>query len=225
MSLVNKMKSLGARATMAEEDIRALLAKDHEEVKALAKEMHETASPLRRTSLLGKLKPALTAHARAEEKVVYDALLRVRANDASHELGDEGYVEHSLVDELLTTLASTRAATERWKATAKVLHELLEHHIQEEESDVFALLGDHYDRDELQAMGAQFKRMKADILRAPSATSKRGTQAASKQAASKQAASKRRAPAKGVRRAASRTSRPTRKSSSKKSASKRSASK
>ena len=202
MSLVNKMKSLGARATMNEEDVRALLVKDHEEAKALARQMHETSSASRRITLLGKLKPALTAHSRAEEKVVYDALLRVRANDASHELGDEGYVEHSLVDELLSTLATTNASAERWKATAKVLHELLEHHIQEEESDVFALLGDHYDRDELQAMGTQFQRMKAEILRAPGIKRRASTAA-------------KRAPAKGARRAAGRTSRPTRKSASK----------
>jgi hemerythrin superfamily protein len=157
---------------MNAEDVRALLAKDHEEAKALAKQMHETASAARRTALLGKLKPALTAHSRAEEKVVYDALLRVRANDDSHELGDEGYVEHSLVDELLSTLAKTRSSTERWKATAKVLHELLEHHIEEEETDIFALLGDHFDRDQLQAMGAQFLRLKADILRAPKSRAK-----------------------------------------------------
>ena len=204
MGLVNKVKSLGARATMTDEDVRALLVKDHEEAKALAKEMHETASPTRRMSLLGKLKPALTAHSRSEEKVVYDALLRVRTNDESHELGDEGYVEHSLVDELLETLASTSASTERWKATAKVLHELLEHHIQEEESDVFALLGDHYDRDQLHAMGAQFQRMKADVLRTSNAAPKRRTPAAPK-----------RAPAKRSRRAGSRTSRPARKRASK----------
>lgn len=204
MSLVNKVKSLGARATMPDEDVRALLVKDHEEAKALARQMHETASPTRRMSLLAKLKPALTAHSRAEEKVVYDALLRVRSNDQSHELGDEGYVEHSLIDELLSTLSSASASTERWKATAKVLNELLEHHIQEEESDVFALLGDHYDRSELQALGAQFRRMKADILRTSNAAPKRRAPATPKRAA-----------AKGARRAASRTSRPTRKSASK----------
>jgi hemerythrin-like domain-containing protein len=200
MSLVNKVKSLGAKATMPQEDVRALLVKDHEEAKALAKQMHEAISPARRTALLAKLKPALTAHSRAEEKVVYDALLRVRAKDDSHELGDEGYVEHSLVDELLSTLAATRSSTERWKATAKVLHELLEHHIEEEESDIFAVLGDHFDRDALQAMGSQFKRLKADILRAPKSR--------------KPAAPKRRAAAKSVRRTASRSKRPARKPAS-----------
>ena len=50
-----------------------------------------------------------------------------------------------------------------------MLHELLEHHIEEEESDIFAVLGDNFDRDELEAMGAQFKRLKAEVLRAPAA--------------------------------------------------------
>jgi len=207
MSLVNKVKSLGARATMNENDVRALLAKDHEEAKKLAKQMHETASATRRMALLGKLKPALTAHSRAEEKVVYDTLLRVRASDESHELGDEGYVEHSLVDELLLTLSSTRASTERWKATAKVLHEMLEHHIEEEESDIFALLGDHLDRDQLQAMGAQFTRLKSEVLRAPKALPKPRAVTSQKRRVT--------TVKKSVRRAASRSTRPTRKSASK----------
>ncbi len=204
MGIVNKVKSLGARATMTDEDVRALLSKDHEEAKALAKQMHEAVSAPRRMALLRKLKPALTAHSRAEERVVYDALLRVRAKDDSHELGDEGYVEHSLVDELLSTLASTSASTERWKATAKVLDELLEHHIAEEESDIFATLGNHFDRDQLAAMGAQFKRLKADVLRGAKISPKRQRRVA--------AAPKRRVAAKRVSRAASRATRPTKKS-------------
>lgn len=206
MSIVNKVKSLSARATMSEDDVRALLSKDHDEAKALAKEMHEATSATRRKALLGKLKPALTAHSRAEEKVVYDALLRVRTTDSSHEIADEGYVEHSLVDELLTTLASTDASTERWRANAKVLSELLEHHIQEEESDTFALLGDHFSRDKLEEMGAQFKRLEMQFLDKLIAAPKRRVSVA-----------KRRLPANPMRRSvkAKRTVTPARKSSSK----------
>jgi hemerythrin superfamily protein len=205
MSIVNKVKSLSARATMTEDDVRAVLAKDHDEAKALAKAMHEANSAARRMSFLNKLKPVLTAHSRAEEKVVYDALLRVRASDESHEIADEGYVEHSIVDELLATLASSNAATERWRATAKVLHELLEHHIQEEESDTFALLGDHFDRNKLAEMGAQFKRIELQLLEAELDAPK------------KRAATARRPAAKRVRRAtkAARPARAARKSASK----------
>jgi len=165
MSFVNTVKSLSARATMDSEDVRSLLMKDHDEAKAVAKQMHEATTAARRAALLAKLKPALTAHSRAEERVVYNALLRVRSDDLSHVLADEGFVEHSLLDELLTTLSSTDAGTDRWKANAKVLHELLEHHITEEQSDVFAKLGDHFERDKLDAMGAQFLREKANVLR------------------------------------------------------------
>jgi hypothetical protein len=165
MSFVNTVKSLSARATMDHEDVRSLLMKDHDEAKAVAKQMHEATTAARRMALLAKLKPALTAHSRAEERVVYNALLRVRSDDPSHVLADEGYVEHSLLDELLTTLSSTDAGADRWKANAKVLDELLEHHTAEEQSDVFAKLGDHFERDKLEAMGTQFLREKAAVLR------------------------------------------------------------
>ena len=163
MSIVNKVKSLGARATMGDADVRALLEKDHDEARALAQQMCD-ASGMRRMALLGRLKPILTAHSRAEERAVYDALLQVREDASPRTLAQEGYVEHTLVDELLAKLAALDPATDVWLAHAKVLKELLEHHIDEEQTDTFAELGDYFSRDELAVMGERFQREKAAIL-------------------------------------------------------------
>src|SRR4051812_16790949 len=103
MSIVNKVKSLGARAVMGDADVRALLEKDHDEARMLAQQMCD-ASGMRRKALLARLTPVLIAHSRAEERAVYDALLQVRKAQESHTLAQEGYVEHSLVDELLGKL-------------------------------------------------------------------------------------------------------------------------
>ncbi|MEP6484003.1 MAG: hemerythrin domain-containing protein [Rudaea sp.] len=207
MGIVTKVKALSARATMSEQDVRALLVKDHDEAKAIAKEMQETSSAARRTALLQKLKPALTAHSRAEEAVVYDALLRVRADEDSHELADEGYVEHSLVDELLERLTSTSPGTDRWKAHAKVLHEVLGHHIDEEQTDIFAKLGDTFESAQLEAMGADFLREKAAILRGakspPTAAKKLARKGSAKRASasSRKPATSKRSRASGAGRA------------------------
>ena len=163
MSIVNKVKSLGARAVMGDTDVRALLEKDHDEARALAQQMCD-ASGMRRMALLGRLKPILTAHSRAEERAVYAALLQVRGAEPPHTLAQEGYVEHGLVDELLAKLAALDPASDVWLAHAKVLKELLEHHIDEEQTDTFAELGNYFSRDELVAMGERFQREKAAIL-------------------------------------------------------------
>ena len=163
MTAVNKVKSLAARVTMAHDDVRALLEKDHDEVKDLLDQIFAADQSRRRMSLLMQLKTALTAHSRAEEAVVYDRMLKAKSPE-SHELADEGYVEHRIVDHLLAELASSDSGSTRWLATAKVLKELVHHHIEEEQTDIFAELGEHFDADQLTAMGTGFLRAKAAIL-------------------------------------------------------------
>lgn len=163
MTAVTKsLRSMAARATMSEKDVRSLLTKDHEEALDLAKRINETKSASRRMALLEKLKAALTAHSRAEEKQVYEALMALKDKD-SNDIGNEGYVEHHLVDELLDSLHKGDASTPRWEAQAKVLHELLSHHIKEEQSQMYADLGENFDNDQLEAMGRQFLAAKQKI--------------------------------------------------------------
>lgn len=163
MTALNKVKSLAARATMAQDDVRAFLEKDHDEAKDLLEQIFAAAQSSRRMSVLEQLKTALTAHSRAEESVVYDRMLQTKSDD-SHELADEGYVEHRIVDHLLAELSNGDAGSTRWLATAKVLKELVHHHIDEEQTDTFAELGEHFDTDELSAMSTAFLRAKATIL-------------------------------------------------------------
>jgi Hemerythrin HHE cation binding domain len=164
MSVKTSVRSAVARMTMSQADVRSLLHKDHVEALDVAKRMHESRSANVRMALLIKLRPALVAHSRAEEKVVYDALLSVKSKD-SRDYGNEGFVEHSLVDELLKRLAGGDAATDAWQAQAKVLYELLSHHIEEEQRDVFSNLGEHFSSEQLEAMGEKFLKAKATVLK------------------------------------------------------------
>jgi len=166
MSIVNKVKSLGARATMGDDDVRALLVNDHDEAKEYASQMCDAKQARQRVAALARLKPALTAHSRAEERVVYGALLSIRADAEARVVTQEGFVEHGMVDELLAKLDATDASTEIWQAHAKVCKELLEHHIDEEQTEIFADLGDNFSRDELALMGERFLQEKANVLRA-----------------------------------------------------------
>jgi hemerythrin-like domain-containing protein len=196
MTIANTVKSLAARATMTQNDVRALLTKDHDDAKALAKQMCESTQSASRKAAFLKLKPALTAHSRAEEKVVYNALLSQRGEPV-HKIANEGFVEHSLVDELLGRLAQGDVSSDMWKAEAKVLRELLEHHIEEEQSDTYAELGEHFDRETLSKMGVQFTLQKAALLKgkktsgsrrktaSKSSTRSRGARAAAKKTASR----------------------------------------
>jgi hemerythrin superfamily protein len=164
MSITNTIKSVGARLTMGEDDVRALLEKDHDEFKELLSALVDGEQGRSRKQVLQTLKTNLTAHSRAEEQVVYDALIRVRAKKDTHVLAEEGYVEHGAVDDLLARISQLEVGTELWQAHAKVIREMLEHHISEEQNEIFAELGDYFDRDELAEMGQQFLRLKTRVL-------------------------------------------------------------
>jgi hemerythrin-like domain-containing protein len=110
---------------------------------------------------LKQLKPALTSHSRAEEAVVYRALLDVAGSTRAGVLGNAGFIEHGLAEVLLDMLARGRKpVSEEWTARAAALQGLLEHHIAEEHAVMFDELGTHFRPDELEAMGARFLREK-----------------------------------------------------------------
>lgn len=165
MSVIEKMKSyVGA---YADTDVRSVLHRDHEQFRSLTEQMAGDESKQKRLSAFERLKPFLAAHARAEEQAVYNPLLALRGSPDSRAMGNEGFVEHSLVDVLLERLSKTElAGTEAWKAHAEVLKEILEHHIKEEEREMFEELGEHFTDDERIAMGADFSARMEKSLRA-----------------------------------------------------------
>ena len=165
MPIASTLKSLGARLTMEEVDVRAMLERDHDQFKELLQAMVDGKQGRSRLGSFQALKTNLSAHARAEEKIVYDALIQVRAKQETHVLAEEGYVEHALTDELIARLGRLDVDTDTWLAHAKVLRELLQHHIQEEQNQTFAELGDYFDRDTLADMGRRFQQLKAKVLR------------------------------------------------------------
>ena len=165
MSVVEKVKSyIGAYSAT---DIRSLLHADHEEISALTEKISSDESPQKRVRAFALLKPFLTAHARAEEQAVYTPLVELRGSPDSRADGNEGFVEHSLVDVLMERLGKTElAGTDAWKAHAQVLRELLDHHIKEEERGIFEELGEHFTDDQRDAMGADFVERKRKLLAA-----------------------------------------------------------
>ena len=117
-------------------DILDTLKKEHNEVKELLKTLSDAKSPAQRRNLVQKIKAALVPHTKAEEKVVYDAVIAVRDKDAQMN-GHEGYLEHEWAAKTLQRLeAITNAASPEHKAAGKVLKELVEHHIEEEERNI-----------------------------------------------------------------------------------------
>lgn len=85
-------------------DILDTLKKEHEEVKKLLSDLQDAETSAQRKSLVVKIKAALLPHTKAEEKVVYDAIIAVRDKKAQMD-GHEGYLEHEWAAKTLQRLA------------------------------------------------------------------------------------------------------------------------
>jgi hemerythrin superfamily protein len=100
------------------------LQTDHRQVKELLKTILSTADAKKRSDLFKQFRTELTAHSRAEEKVLY------RGMEKSEEGKDdalEGAVEHEVVDRLMEDLSRSRSiGSDKWTARCTVLQELLE---------------------------------------------------------------------------------------------------
>ena len=91
-------------------DILDTLKKEHDEVKSLLAELQEATTAAQRRGLVQKIKAALIPHTKAEEKVVYDAVIALRDKDAQVD-GHEGYLEHEWASKTLQRLGAIQNPT------------------------------------------------------------------------------------------------------------------
>lgn len=114
----------------------------------------------RRTELLDTLTAELNLHELIEEKVLYPAL---KSHPQARDIVLEGYQEHHVADLIVKELHALAKDDERWGAKFNVLKENIEHHIEEEEGQMFRTARGVMSREELQELGARMRAMKAQL--------------------------------------------------------------
>lgn len=115
------------------------LRKDHEVQRDLVDRLLKTEgnSP-QRERIWKKLQDELEAHAKAEERAFYVPLMK---KDLTQEKARHSIAEHHDIDEVIETLNNTDMSSPGWKANAQKLAQLLIHHLDEEEHEVFQMAG------------------------------------------------------------------------------------
>ena len=137
-------------------DLLDTLKEEHEMVQDLLEKLVQSERAAERKALLKQIKANLVPHVRAEEKVLYDAVLALKNKDAQQD-GEEGYIEHSLADKTLARLEKIgNALSPEFGAAAKVLKELVSHHLREEESSVWSDARDNFSADQRKAMNLRY---------------------------------------------------------------------
>lgn len=120
------------------------LHNDHSEVDLLMDRIMNSEDSANRGALFGEMKTKLLAHAHAEQEVLYRPL-EASQSEASRSFALEGTNEHQVLESQLQKLsADSNKAGEQWTAALKVLSELVEHHINEEESTGFSCARDEF---------------------------------------------------------------------------------
>lgn len=145
-------------------DAIGLLKRDHRRLEALLKRGENTTARTTnvRDDLLETITTELNAHELIEEKVLYPAL---KTHAKAKDIVLEGYQEHHVADVLVKELHTLARTDERWGAKFKVLKENIEHHIEEEEGDMFKKARSLLTREELTRLGTRMRAMKAEALR------------------------------------------------------------
>jgi len=144
-------------------DAIALLKEDHQKVRKLLGELAETTSRAAktRTELLEKIAQELKVHAAIEEEIFYPAFRKAGEKADDEKMYFEALEEHRAgIGLVLPDLLKTEVQSDQFGGRAKVLKELIEHHADEEEKEMFprarALLG----KDALVELGERMQARK-----------------------------------------------------------------
>jgi hemerythrin superfamily protein len=144
-------------------DALTLLKRDHDKVKKLLQELEQTTerATKTRTELFGRLKSELTVHEIIEEEIFYPTL---KQHPKAKDIVLEGYEEHNVVDMLMGELDRLPVEDEIWGPKAKVMIENIEHHVEEEEGEMFSKARQVFDRDELEQLGQAMEKRKTEAM-------------------------------------------------------------
>ena len=140
-----------------------ILKADHERVKTILTQLNDSTERAvkKRAELIAKLEMEITLHTKLEEEILYPAYKKAGGKE-QEKMYYEAKEEHRTVDSLvLPDLKATDPASVEFSGRAKVVKELLEHHIEEEETEMFPQARKLLGKEQLDELGAQMQMMKA----------------------------------------------------------------
>jgi len=124
-------------------DVIDLLKEDHDRVKSLFEKVKANEDGNNKETFL-KIKQELELHTHVEEQIFYPHLLE-NGNEDLQDIVREGLEEHGQVKTLLPEIAELSGDDDTFKAKLKVLIENVEHHVEEEEGEMFPMVKDQID--------------------------------------------------------------------------------
>ena len=142
-----------------------MLKSDHAAVKRLLRELSETTERAvkQREALVARIEREIKMHAQIEEEVFYPAFKAASRGSEAEDLFYEAAEEHHLVDMVLPALKAANPKSKEFTAKASVLKELIEHHIKEEEGEMFKEARSLFSDEQLRELGDMMQARKDSV--------------------------------------------------------------
>jgi hemerythrin superfamily protein len=149
-------------------DAITLLTEDHRKVRKLLEELNDTTdrAEKKRTELLAQIARELKAHTTIEEEIFYPAFKEAGQKSDDDKMYFEALEEHRAAGDLvLPDLLKTKVTSEQFSGRAKVLKELVDHHADEEEKEMFPRARKLMDEQTLVDLREQLAARKRELLK------------------------------------------------------------
>jgi iron-sulfur cluster repair protein YtfE (RIC family) len=136
-----------------------LLKQDHKKVSGIFENLEPTTERgvKTREELFAQLKQELDIHARIEEEIFYPAIKEAKE---TRDITLEAYEEHNVVKQLLAEMDELPKSDETWGAKLKVLKENVEHHVEEEETEMFPSAREVLSKEQIEELGTRMEASK-----------------------------------------------------------------
>ena len=138
------------------------LHQEHQNFKMLFEQILDQKNVDAKIDLFNNLKKALIPHMKSEEDVFYPELYN---HEDTKEMSLEALEEHHVAEAALMELSKSDPFMENWRPKAKVLSEILNHHIEEEESEIFNAARDIIPQNRQNEIYTQYIQKKDEILK------------------------------------------------------------
>jgi hemerythrin-like domain-containing protein len=165
MPATSRKSSTGSRSSRQSKsrsasDAISLLKEDHQRVRQLLKRLASNGSE----ELLEQVENELKVHTQIEEEIFYPAFKdAVESQNATH-LYYEALEEHHVVDLVLPEIKSSSEGSEQFDAKAKVLKDIVEHHAEEEETQMFPKARKALGTTRLRELGEELQERKQELM-------------------------------------------------------------
>jgi hemerythrin-like domain-containing protein len=146
-----------------------LLKEDHDKVDKLFQQVKATEES-EHSAIFEKINKELEVHTHIEETIFYPRMLE-EGDEELQSIVKEGIEEHRQAKMFLRELSALAEDSEKFEPKLKVLMEDIEHHVQEEEGDMFKMIEKQFDAAVLKELGSEMEAEKKKAMKSKSAGS------------------------------------------------------